>query len=181
LTDPVESEESLKSMKLLTLCAVCVCVAALVSACRQADGPLPNPKEDEAANRVADMSRDLGNVAAGHAEAKMDFLDGLMAFVDVGDKPDASGPVRELGNQLMTAYAATKAPERAVIPLLEQVVIGLEAKSLSEHQVQQLKDGVRKAATDLGVDDVKARALAAQVEIVQHAVTDRHRRWYELF
>ena len=168
-------------MKFLNLCAICVCAAALVSSCRQADGPLPNPKEDEAANRVTDMSRDLGNVAAGHPEAPMDFLDGLMAFVDVGDKPDAAAPVKELGNQLMTAFKESKAPERAVIPLLEQVVIALEAKSLSEHQVQQLKEGVRKAATDLGVDDVRARALAAQVEIVQHAVTDRHRRWYELF
>ena len=168
-------------MKLLYLCAICVCAAALVSSCRQADGPLPNPKEDELANRVADMSRDLGNVAAGHPEATMDFMDGLMTFVDVGGKPDAVAPVKELGNQLMTAFTATKAPERAMIPLLEQVVVGLEATSLSEKQVQELKESVRKAATDLGVDDVRARALGAQIEIVQHAVTDRHRRCYELF
>jgi hypothetical protein len=155
--------------------------ALLVGSCRMADGPVPDPKEGETANRIGDMSRDLGNVAAGHAQARQDFLDGLMQFVDVGDKPDAVEPVKELGNQLMSAFAASKAPDRAIVPLLEQVVIGLAATSLSEKQVEQVRDGVRKAATDLGVDDVKARALAAQIEIVQHAVTDRHRRWYELF
>ena len=167
-------------MKLLNLFVICLC-AALVSSCRQADGPLPDPKQGEVANRIADMSRDLGNVAAGHPEAPTDFMDGLMTFVDVDDKPDAAAPVKELGNQLMAAYAASKASERAVVPLLEQVVIGLEATSLSEKQVEVVKEGVQKAATDLGVDDVRARALAAQIEIVQHAVTDRHRRWYEVF
>jgi hypothetical protein len=81
----------------------------------------------------------------------------------------------------MAAFTASKATERAVVPLLEQVVIGLEAKSLSEKQVASVKEGVQKAATDLGVDGVRARALASQLEIVQHAVTERHRRWYELF
>ena len=170
----------MKRMKLLNLFVICLC-AALVSSCRQADGPLPDPKQGEVANRIADMSRDLGNVAAGHPEAPTDFMDGLMTFVDVDDKPDAAAPVKELGNQLMAAYAASKASERAVVPLLEQVVIGLEATSLSEKQVEVVKEGVQKAATDLGVDDVRARALAAQIEIVQHAVTDRHRRWYEVF
>lgn len=170
----------MKPMKLPNLFVICLCVV-LVSSCRQADGPLPDAKQGELANRIADMSRDLGNVAAGHAEATMDFMDGLMAFVDVGDKPDAVGPVKELGNQLMAAYTASKASERAVVPLLEQVVVGLEGTSLSENQVQLVKEGVQKAATDMGVDDVRARALAAQIEIAQHAVTDRHRRWYEVF
>ena len=89
--------------------------------------------------------------------------------------------MKELGNQLMTAYTASKASERAVVPLLEQVVIGLQATSLSEKQVEVVKEGVQKAATDLGVDDVRARALGAQIVIVQHAVTDRHRRWDQLF
>ena len=168
------------SMKLPNLFVVCLC-AVLVSSCRQADGPFPDPKQGETANRIADMSRDLGNVAAGHPEAPTDFMDGLMALVDVDDKPDAAAPVKELGNQLMAAYTASKASERAVVPLLEQVVIGLEATSLSEKQVEVVKEGVQKAATDLGVDDVRARALGAQIVIVQHAVTDRHRRWYELF
>jgi len=167
-------------MKLPNLFLICLC-AALVSSCRQADGPLPDPKQGETANRIADLSRDLGNVAAGHPEAPTDFMDGLMAFVDVDGKPDAAAPVKELGSQLMAAYTASKASERAVVPLLEQVVIGLEATSLSEKQVGVVKEGVQKAATDLGVDDVRARALAAQIEIVQHAVTDRHRRWYEVF
>jgi hypothetical protein len=167
-------------VRLLSLFVGCLC-AVLLASCRMADGPVPDPKEGETANRVGDLSRDLSNVAAGHADATTDFMDGLIQFVDVGDKPDAVAPVRELGNQLISAFAATKASDRAVVPLLEQVVVGLKATELSEKQVEQVKDNVRKAATDLGVDDVKARALAAQIEIVQHAVTDRHRRWYEVF
>jgi hypothetical protein len=167
-------------MKWLPVSVICLS-ALLLGSCRMADGPVPDAKQGETANRIGDMSRDLGNVAAGHAEARQDFMDGLMQFVDVGDKPDAVAPVKELGNQLMAAFTDTNASDRAIVPLLEQVVIGLEATSLSENQVQQVKEAVQKAAIDLGVGDVKARALGAQIEIVQHAVTNRHRRWYELF
>jgi hypothetical protein len=167
-------------MKRLPLSIVCL-FALVLTSCRMADGPVPNPKEGETANRVGDLSRDLSNVAAGHGEATADFMEGLLQFVDLGDKPDAEAPVKELGNQLVAAFTETKASDRAVVPLLEHVVVGLEARDLSENQVEQLKENVLKAATDLGVADVKARALAAQIEIVQHAVTDRHRRWYEVF
>lgn len=167
-------------MKWLSLSAACVS-ALLLTSCKMADGPLPNPKEGETANRIGDMSRDLASIAAGEAESLKDFNDGLMTFVNAGDKPDAVAPVQELGKQLIAGFTAAKATDRAVIPLLEQVVIGLEGTALSENQVQQVKEGVQKAATDLGVDDVRARALGAQIEIVQHAVTDRHRRWYEVF
>lgn len=167
-------------MKWLPLSLCCLCVVLLTS-CRMADGPVPDPKDGETANRVGDLSRDLSNVAAGHADATQDFMDDLLQFVDLGAKPDAAEPVKELGNQLIAAFSETKATERAVVPLLERVVVGLMARTLSEKQVEQVRDEVRQAAIDLGVDDVKARALASQIEIVQRAVTDRHRRWYEVF
>lgn len=167
-------------MKWLSFGVVCVS-AFLIASCRMADGPLPDPKQGELANRVGDLSRDLGNVAAGRPEGPTEFMDDLRAFVELDEKPDAKAPVEELGKQLTAAFTAAKATERSMIPLLEQVVIGLDAKFLSENQVQKLKEDVQKAATDLGVEDVRARALAAQMEIVQQAVTDRHRRWYELF
>jgi hypothetical protein len=159
-----------------------VCVALLfLPSCRMADGPVPNVKHGELANRIGDLSRDLGNIAAGHPDANMEFIDDLMTFVDVADKPDAATPARELGNQLIEIYSTSKASDRAVIPLLEEVVVGLAGTSLSEGQVRDMKQSVEKAAIDLGVDGVSARTLAAQIEIVQYAVTSRHRRWYEFF
>ncbi|HEY6507267.1 MAG TPA: hypothetical protein VIY56_04590 [Vicinamibacterales bacterium] len=164
------------------VCLFVLCVSVLGAAsCRMADGPLPDAKADDAPNQIGDLARDLGNVAAGHEEARQDFMEDLMVFVDLEDVPAAEAPIKALGQQVLDVVAATKVSEGAVVPLLEQMYVALTARQLSENQVKSLQDGVQGAATQLGVDDVKARALAAQVGIVQQAVTDRHRRWYEVF
>lgn len=142
---------------------------------------MPNAKADDGPNQVGDLARDLGNIMAGHEEARQDFMEDLMVFVDLEDAPDAEAPIQALGQQVMDAVMATKASEAAVVPLLEQVYVALTARELSENQVKTLQANVQGAATQLGVDDVKARALAAQAGIVQQAVTERHRRWYEVF
>jgi hypothetical protein len=145
------------------------------------DGPMPDAKQGDVPNRVSDLARDLGNVVAGHAEARQDFIDDLMVFVDTGERPEAIEPIKALGMQVMDAVAETKASEAAVVPLLEKLYVGITAQELSESQAKALGVDVQAAATQLGVADVKARALAAQVAIVQQAVTERHRRWYEVF
>jgi len=163
-------------------CVTVLCACVLVTAsCRMSDGPLPDAKADDGPNQVGDLARDLGNVAAGHEEARQDFIEDLMVFVDFEDTPNAEAPIKALGQQMMDIMVATKASEAAVVPLLEQVYVALNARQLSENQVKALQDGAQSAAAQLGVDDVKARALGAQVGIVQQAVTERHRRWYEVF
>lgn len=142
---------------------------------------MPNAKADDAPNQVGDLARDLGNIAASHEEARQDFMEDLFVFVDLEDAPAAEAPIKVLGQQVMDVMVSTKASEAAVVPLLEQVYVALTARELSENQVKRLQDDVQGAATRLGVDDVKARALGAQVGIVQQAVTERHRRWYEVF
>jgi hypothetical protein len=163
-------------------CVMVMCACVLVTAsCRMSDGPLPDAKASDGPNQVGDLARDLGNVAAGHEEARQDFMEDLMVFVDFEDSPAAEAPIKVLGQQMMDIMVSTKASEAAVVPLLEQVYVALNARALSENQVKALQAGVQSAATQLGVDDVKARAFGAQLGIVQQAVTERHRRWYEVF
>ena len=89
--------------------------------------------------------------------------------------------MKQLAAQIVEAVVATKPSESAVAPLLEHVYVAIAARELSEGQVKTLEGNVQAAASRFGVDDVKARALGAQVGIVQQAVTARHRRWYEVF
>jgi hypothetical protein len=161
---------------------IVVCLLAFVTAaCRMADGPMPNPKADEVPNQIGDLGRDLSGVVNGDSQARQDFMDDMMAFVDLDRAPDAEAPVKQLAGQVLEAVVATKPQESAVAPLLEHLYVAITARELSETQVKTLEESVQTAASRIGVDDVKARALAAQAGIVQQAVTERHRRWYEVF
>jgi hypothetical protein len=154
---------------------------ALLAGCRMADGPVPDSKAEDVPNQLGDLGRDLSGVVNGDPQARQDFVDDLMAFADLEASPDAEAPVKALAAQVLDAVAATKPSEAATAPLLERLYVTISARQLSEGQVKTLQEDVQAAATGLGVDDVKARALAAQVGIVQQAVTERHRRWYEVF
>ena len=74
-------------MSLRLSAAVCVALALATAGCRMADGPIPMPSTEDT-NRLDDLRRDLGDVVAGHAEAKKDFADDLMVFVDLEEKPE---------------------------------------------------------------------------------------------
>ncbi len=160
---------------------IVVCLCALVGACRMADGPLPDPKEPEAANELGDLGRDVANVLAGDPQGRQDFTEDLLGFADLTTKPAAEAPIRELASQVLAAAVATKPSEAAAAPLLEQLYVAISARQLSEGQIKALEENVQAAASGMGLDDVKARALSAQAGIVQQAVTERHRRWYEVF
>ena len=160
---------------------IVVCLCALVGACRMADGPLPDTKEPETANELGDLGRDVANVLAGDPQGRQDFTDDLLGFADLTAKPAAEAPIRELASQVLAAAVATKPSEAAAAPLLEQLYVAIAARQLSEGQIQALEENVQAAASRMGLDDVKARALSAQAGIVQQAVTERHRRWYEVF
>jgi hypothetical protein len=161
--------------------AVCLSVSISLAACRMADGPMPNPKADEVPNQLGDLGRDLSGVVNGDTQARQDFMDDLMVFVDLQKSPGAEAPVKALGAQVIDAAVATKPSEAATAPLLEHLYVAIAARELSEGQVKTLEENVQAAASRIGLDDVKARALAAQAGIVQQAVTERHRRWYEVF
>jgi hypothetical protein len=161
--------------------SILLCLSLSLTACRMADGPVPNAKADEVPNQLGDLGRDLSGVVNGDAQARQDFVDDMMVFVDLQKSPGAEAPVKALATQVLDAAVATKPSEAASAPLLEHLYVAIAARQLSEGQVKTLEENVQAAASRIGLDDVKARALAAQAVIVQQAVTERHRRWYEVF
>jgi len=160
--------------------SLCLAAAIVSSGCRMADGPLPTPSGD-VSNRLDDLRRDLGDVVAGHPDARKDFSDDLLVFVDAKRKPDAVPAIRDLANQVADAAAGVQLKEASMPPLLRQVWIAVAAQELSEKQVTQLQADVKLSLTGLNVSDAKAQAIANQVGTVQKAVTYRNRRWYEVF
>jgi len=145
------------------------------------DGPLPDDKAGEVANRLDDLRRDLGDVVAGNADGKQNFTDDLLVFVDVAEKPDAAPAIRQLAGQVADAVAAAKLAEPALPPLLRHLWVAVSARQLSERQVTTLQNDVRTTLNGLGIPEATAQAITNQVGTVQKAVTDRSRRWYEVF
>ena len=64
------------------LFVVLLAASCLVS-CRQSDGPMP-VVEGDVPGRLADLSRDLLNVAARVPDARREFADDLAVFADAG-------------------------------------------------------------------------------------------------
>jgi hypothetical protein len=165
------------SFRLLAVLSVVACVAA---GCRMADGPMPMPGSEDL-NRLDDLRRDVGNVVAGHAEAKQDFADDLMVFVKPGTKPEAPAAINELARLIADAAAASQIKEASLPPFLQKVWTAVAARELSEKQVTALQADVRTTLTGLGVAEPAAQSISYQIGSVQKAVTDRTRRWYEVF
>ena len=132
-------------------------------------------------NRLDDLRRDLGDVVGGNAEGRKNFADDLMVFVDLETSPMPRRPSIDLARQIADAAAASQLKEANAPPLLRQVWTAVAARDLSEKQVTQLQADIKTTLTGLGVAEPSAQAIANQVGTVQKAVTDRQRRWYEVF
>jgi hypothetical protein len=145
-----------------------------------ADGPVPMPAGEDV-NRLDDLRRDVGNIVGGHAEAKKDFADDLRVFLTPGVRPEAPAAVDELARLIGDAAAAAQLKEASLPPLLQQVWVAVAARELSEKQVATLQADVKTTLTGLGVAEPAAQSISNQVGTVQKAVTDRTRRWYEVF
>jgi hypothetical protein len=145
-----------------------------------ADGPLPMPTSEDQ-NRLDDLRRDIGNVVGGNQEGKKDFADDLLVFVQASAKPEAPAAVNELARLITEAAAAAQLKEAALPPFLRQVWTALAARELSEKQVTTLQADVKTTLTGLGVPEPSAQGISNQIGTVQKAVTERSRRWYEVF
>ena len=140
--------------------------------------PMPTGQDN---NRLDDLRRDLGDVVSGNPEGAQNFVDDLMVFVDVEEVPDAVPAITDLARQVGAAVAAAQVKEANMPPLLRQVWTVLAARELSEKQVTQLQADVKTTLTGLGVAEPSAQSISNQVGTVQKAVTNRQRRWYEVF
>jgi hypothetical protein len=154
-----------------------VAVALSLAACRQADGPLP-PATGTVPNELGDISRDLQNLASGNAEGPKDLADDIGHYAEgtSGGQAAAAELSRRLG-QALTGKTFTLAQ---ALPLAHSCWASVASRQLSEKQVENLQNDMTSQLMSLGVQEQQAQNVAAQVGVVQQAVTARHRRWYEL-
>jgi hypothetical protein len=138
------------------------------------------PETGEVPNRLVDISRDLESAAGGDGQAGNDLGDDLAVFVGA---PGAKGEAetRELSRRVATAIAGKALPGDASERLARHLWHVVAADDLSGRQIEKLQEDMLGTMTGLGVGEEQAAAVTAQVEAVQKAVTERTKRWYELF
>lgn len=155
--------------------AVLFAMVLPVAGCRQADGPLPR-EDGETPNRLADIARDLLNVAAGQSDKEL--ADDLVVLAE----PSSAEPaVRELSRRVSQVLGGRAVTPEAASELARQLWLAVGARELSVRQVQVLQEDVRERLVSLGVSREAAQPVVEQIAEVQRLVTARRKRWYELF
>jgi hypothetical protein len=161
----------------LTGAAVLVALALLGGGCRQADGEMPTP-QGEMPNRIGDISRDLRSIAGGDAQARQDLSDDLVTFVEEDDLHPA---LEELARQTAETINGRNLSEQQAQRLAHHLWTSVAARELSQRQVETLQNEVNALLVEIGAPEGNAQTVSAQVGEVQKLVTDRPRRWYEVF
>ena len=160
-------------------CYVLIVMAGLsLGACRQADGPIPAPNQTRQ-EELVDVARDLQNIASGRdPQAPEDLAADLRRYAQ---RPDAKRAVDELSTRTARALGGRNLAEQDAQRLAHNLWLAVEGREMSERQIEALQNDVQALLMSVGVAEESAQQVAAQVGEVQGAVTDRPRRWYELF
>jgi hypothetical protein len=149
-----------------------------LGACRQADGPIPAPNQT-VQEELVDVTRDLQNIAASRdPQAPQDLADDLRKYAP---RRDARPAVDQLSGRTASVLGGVTLTEQAAQRLAHNLWLSVAARELSERQIDMLQNDVQSLLISLGVAEQNAQQVAALVGDVQGAVTDRPRRWYELF
>ena len=77
--------------------------------------------------------------------------------------------------------AGTQLTEQAAQRLTHNLWLSIVTQDSSERQVESLQNDTHALLVSIGIGEDRAQQVAVQVGEVQRAVTDRPRRWYELF
>jgi hypothetical protein len=158
-------------------CAIILTATLSFAACRQADGALP-PATGTVPNELGDISRDLQNLASGNPEGPKDLADDISHYAE----GTSGGPAAaaELSQRLGQALTGKNFKLAEALPLAHSCWVTVAGRQLSEKQITDLQNEMKSQLMSLGVGDQQAQTVAAQVGVVQQAVTARHRRWYEV-
>jgi hypothetical protein len=148
-----------------------------VTACRQADGPMPDAT-GTVANELGDISRDLQNLATGDPTGPKDLSEDIGHYAEGTNGGEAAAG--ELARRLGQALSGKSFKLAQVTPVAHSCWVTVSARQLSEKQVEDLKNQMKSDLMSLGANEQQAQSVADQVGVVQQAVTARHRRWYEL-
>jgi hypothetical protein len=150
----------------------------LLAGCRQGESPLPMPDEG-VQEELGDVRRDLQDIASNRDTAAAEALaQDLRKYVV---RPSAVPAVDEMARLTSAALPGRILSDEAGERLAYTLWVAATARELSERQIETLQNDVQSQLTSLGVAEDSASSVAAQVGRVQGAVTDRQRRWYELF
>lgn len=151
---------------------------ASVSACRQADGPVPTPSADTQ-EELADVARDLLYIASGRDPEAPKYLESDLR--KYARRASAEPAVDELAQRTTMAVTGVNLGEQDAQRLAHNLWLSMAAREISERQVEGLQNDTQALLLSIGTPQDRADQVAAQVGEVQRAVTDRPRRWYELF
>ena len=157
--------------------AIILAVALPLSACRQADGPMP-ASTDATANEIGDISRDLQNLASGNPAGPQDLSEDIGHYAEGTTGGQAAAA--ELSRRLGEALTGKTFKLAQAMPVAHTCWVTVAGRQLSEKQIESLKNEMKSELMSLGTSEQQAQSVADQVGVVQQAVTARHRRWYEL-
>lgn len=156
---------------------VVVGAVLMVSGCRQPDGPVPTPN-DSVQEELVDITRDLQYIAAGRdPQAPQDLAYDLGKYAGQTAKP----AVDELSRRTASAVAGSQLTEQAAQRLTHNLWLAIAARDISERQIESLQNDTQSLLMSIGIAEGPAQEVALQVGEVQREVTERPRRWYELF
>jgi hypothetical protein len=156
------------------LTLVVVCTAA---GCRQADGPIPTPI-DEQPNKIEDIGHDLQNIARGDAEAEGDLLDDLEGL---DGTPRPQSLVRALSAATADAVRGASLADAQAQEVARLLFIVMTAEELNARQIEQFTGDLRTALTGAGADEATATRAAESGSALQEAITLNRKRWYHMF
>lgn len=160
----------------LTVAGVAVTVFGL-TACRQPDGPMPQPNAVQR-NEIGDIGRDLARAAAGSEESVKDLGDDLAHNTPL---PASDPKVDALIKSVVSALNRAKLTEPASNQLAEQLYYVMNARQISRRQAKEIADRIDEILRASGTDEAGAAAVRENVETVQQAITTNPKRWYHLF
>jgi hypothetical protein len=169
--------DNLNRMRSAVRVIVSVVAVMSLSGCRQADGPVPTPNAGRQ-EELNDVARDLQYIASGTEPDGPEYLaDDLRKYA----RERAVPAVDELARRTASAVAGTKLADETAQRLSHSLWVSVSARELSERQIEGLQNDMQSMLVSIGAAEDRAQLVAAQVGEVQRAVTDRPRRWYELF
>ncbi len=164
-------------MKSTVTPAFIVIVALALSGCRQADGTIPKP-DATTEGELEDVRHDLQNVARRDPAGPGDLENDLVKYARRRSEVPA---VTELVRRTSTVLPGRNLTEPTAIRMAHSLWTAIAAREISERQVEGLQNEVQSIFVSIGVAEQQAQQIAAQVGEVQKAVTQKPRRWYELF
>ena len=168
---------TLHLMKSTAILALILFTALTLGACRQADGPIPKP-DANTEEELIDVQHDLQNIGRGDPNGPRDLEHDVTKYARA---PEEVPSITELSRRTATVVAGRTLSDQTAGRLAHSLWTTVWARQISERQVETLQNDMESILVSMGVVEEQARQVAAQVAVVQKAVTAHPRRWYELF